>query len=260
MLHSEVCSSTGSVRTAVIADLPFIQEWLKHEVRNGLGFINNLDMIQDACAKKLMTVFVEAEGPVGFLTYGISFDSILQTKSDCQRRGIGRALVEHAIRNEETINNAVLIVQCEPRSSVEFWSKMGFEAHRDGGDFKHQKSIYMQRLSKVVHSHVQGDELEMVTVRVYPENALYSKEPVKPDRVHYVMAKFDENTRTLELAHRVSLAHEPMLKDPVVEVSWSNMDIVMGKAKHEKAQAVGFKRTPNYCGFFLDVITLPEKF
>lgn len=250
----------GSVRTAVTADLPYIEAWLKHEVRNGFGFINNWGMIQDACTKKLMTVFVEAEGAVGFLTFGISTDTILQTKSDCMRRGIGRALVEHAIRNEETMNNAVLVVQCEPLSSVEFWSKMGFEAHRRGEDFNHHKSIYMQRLSKIVHPHIRGDELEMVTVRVYPENALYSKVPLTPDRVHYVMAKVDEKTRTLELAHRVSVAHEPMLKDPVIEVSWSGIDIVMDKAKHKKAEAAGFKRTPNYYGFFLDVITLPEKF
>lgn len=249
-----------SVRTAVPSDLPYIHEWLKHEVCNGVGFINNWPMIQDACAQNRMTVFVDAEGPVAFLTRGICGDTILQTKSDCQRRGIARALVEHAIRYEETSNNAVLVVQCEPRSSVEFWSKMGFEAHRDAEDFKYHKAVYMHRLSKLVHPHVRGDELEMVIVRVYPEKALYPKEPVKPDRVHYVMAKFDEKTRTLELAHRVSVAHEAMLKDPVVEVSWSGMDIVMGKAKHEKAVAVGFKRTPNCCGFYVDVITLPDNF
>ncbi|MBJ2215790.1 MULTISPECIES: GNAT family N-acetyltransferase [Pseudomonas] len=249
-----------SVRTAIPADLPYIQEWLKHEVSHGFGFINNWGMIEEACAQKLMTVFMDSEGAVGFLTRGISLDTILQTKSDCQRRGIGRALVEHAISLEEANNNAVLVVQCEPRSSVEFWSKMGFEAHRDAEDFKHLKAIYMQRLSKVGHPDVRGNELEMVIVRVYPEKALYPKEPVKPDRVHYVMAKFDEKTRTLALAHRVSVAHEPMLKDPVVEISWSGMDIVMGKAKHEEAVAVGFKRTPNYCGFYLDVITLPDKF
>ena len=260
MPHSNVYLSEGGVRTAVNADLPYIQKWLKHEVRNGFGFINNWRMIQEACEKKLMTVFVESEGPVGFLIYGISHDTILQTKSDCQRRGIGRALVEHAIRNEEAQDNAVLVVQCAPQSSVEFWSRMGFEVHRDTENFKHQKSIYMQRLSKKSHTHVRGDELEMITVRVYPENALYSKELVRPDRVHYVMAKLDEKTRTLELAHRVSVAHESMLKDPVVEVSWGGLDIVKGKAKHEQAAAVGFKRTPNYCGWYLDNIAIPEKF
>ncbi|MEN5315371.1 GNAT family N-acetyltransferase [Pseudomonas koreensis] len=240
MSYSEVCQSKRGVRTAVNADLPYIQEWLKHEERNGEGFIHNWHLIEKACANKQMTVFVDAERPVGFLTRSISLDTILQTKSDCQRRGIGRALVEHAIRHEEALNNAVLVVQCEPPSSVEFWSKMGFEAHRDREDFKHNSSIYMQRLSKVVHPHVRGDRLQMVTVRIYPENALYPEEPVKPDRVHYVMAKLDEKSRSLELAHRFSIAHESMLKDPVVEVSWSGWDIVMGKAKHEEAVAVGF--------------------
>lgn len=248
----------GSVRTAVDADLPLIQEWLKREARNGQGFINNWGMIQKACAEKRMTVFIGAEGPVGFLTYGISHDTILQTKSSCQQRGIGRALVEHAIRKEEALNNTVLVVQCEPRSSVEFWSQMGFEVHRDAGDIKHQRSIYMQRLSKLAHTHVRGVALEMVTVCVYPENALYSKEQVKPDRVYYVMAKFDEETRSLELAHRVSVAHERILKDPVVEVSWGGFEIVKGKVKHEQARAIGFRATPNCCGWYLDVITLNE--
>lgn len=53
-----------SVRTAVDADLPLIQEWLKREARNGLGFINNWGMIQNACAEKQMTVFVSAEAPM----------------------------------------------------------------------------------------------------------------------------------------------------------------------------------------------------
>lgn len=248
----------GRVRTAVDADLPLIQEWLKCEARNGHGFINNWGMIQRACTEKRMTVFLSAEGPVGFLTYGISLDTILQTKSSCQQRGIGRALVEHAICKEEALNNAVLVIQCEPRSSVEFWSQMGFEVHRGGGDLKHQRSIYMQRLSTLAHAHVRGDSLEMVTVCVYPGNALYSKEEVKPDRVHYVMAKFDEETHSIELAHRVSVADEGILKDPVVEVSWGGFDIVKGKAKHAQARAIGFRDTPNSCGWYLDVITLNE--
>ncbi|MCF5691278.1 GNAT family N-acetyltransferase [Pseudomonas sp. PA-1-2A] len=248
----------GSVRTAVDADLPFIQEWLTSEARNGDGFINNWSVIQKACAEKQMTVFFTLEGPVGFLTYGISHGTILQTKSSCQQRGIGRKLVEHAIRKEEALNNTVLIVQCEPHSSVEFWSQMGFEVHRGAGDLKQQRSIYMQRLLKLAHMHVRGDALEMVTVCVYPETALNSKENVKPDRVHYVMAKFDEKTHSLELAHRVSIAHEGILRDPVVEVSWGPLDIVKGKVKHEQARAIGFKATPNCCGWYLDVITLNE--
>lgn len=248
----------GRVGTAVETDLPFIQEWLTREARNGDGFINNWNLIQKACAEKRMTVFFTTEGPVGFLTYGISHDTILQTKSSCQQRGIGRALVEHAIRKEEAFNNAVLVVQCKPLNSVEFWSQMGFEVHRGAGDLKQQGTIYMQRLSNLAHKHVRGDALEMVTVCVYPEIALYSKEHVKPDRVHYVMAKLDEKTRSLELAHRVSVAREGILKDPVVEVSWGPLKIVRGKVKHEQARATGFKATPNCCGWYLDVITLNE--
>jgi GNAT superfamily N-acetyltransferase len=258
MPHSKSGLAKGVVRKAVKADLPFIQEWLKLEERDGRGFIHNWRLIQKACDENEMTVFVEAEGPIGFLTYGISTETILQTQSDYQRRGIGRALVEDAIQKEEALNNAVLVVQCEPHSSVEFWSKMGFEAHRDTVDFNHQKSIYMQRLSKMVHSHVHGDDLEMVTVLVYPEHVLYSSEQVKPDRVHYVMARLDVKTRSLELARRVSVARESILLDPVVEIIWGGLDILKGKAKHSEAVAVGFKATPNDCGWYLDAIALPN--
>ncbi|GEM_PF-3979760 len=54
--------------TGTPADLPLIHEWLKHEVRDGFGFISNWGMIQKACAEQEMIVFVTNEGPVGFLT------------------------------------------------------------------------------------------------------------------------------------------------------------------------------------------------
>lgn len=248
----------GRVRQAVKADLPFIHEWLKLEERHGLGFINNWGMIQTACAKKRMSVFTSPEGPIGFLTDGISYNTILQTRSDYQGRGVGRALVEHAIRKEEAMNNAVLIVECAPRSSIEFWARMGFEAHRNAEDIKLREPIYMQRLSKLAHPHVRGDDLEMVTVSVYPEYVQYSKEPVKPDRVHYVLARIDLQTQTLQLARRISVAHEPMLKDPVVDISWSHLEIYRGKAKRAEAAAIGLTRTPNECGWYLDEIKLND--
>ncbi|UXJ50125.1 GNAT family N-acetyltransferase [Pseudomonas citronellolis] len=238
---------------AAAADLPFIYEWLKLEARDGSGLINNWGMIQNACAEQKMTVFLNSEGPVAFLTYGISHSTILQTKSNCQRRGVGRALVEHAIRKEEALNNAVLIVQCEPKNSVEFWSAMGFEAHRDAN---YSNAIYMQRLSRIVHAHIRGDDLDMVTVSVYPESSLYSNDQMKPDRVYYVMAKFDEKSRLLNLAHRVSVAHESVLQDPVIEINWGGFEVFRGKAKHAEAAAIGIKPTPNFCGWYLDVITL----
>ncbi|MBW6123152.1 GNAT family N-acetyltransferase [Pseudomonas aeruginosa] len=247
--------STGIVRLAEASDLPLIHEWLKHEECDGLGFINNWGMIQKACAEQEMIVFVADEGPIGFLTHGISLNTILQTKSSCQRQGIGRALVEHALAEEEARGNAVVVLQCEPKSSVEFWLSMGFEAHRD---CNYSDSIYMHRLSKAQHTHVQGDDLSLVTINVYPEAAQYTRE-VKPDRVHYVMAKFDPNTRTLDLAHRISIASESALGDQVVEIDFGGFEIYKDKAKRPEAAAIGLKPTPNFCGWYLDVITIDSE-
>lgn len=242
----------GAIRQAVDADLPVIREWLKHEERDGLGFINNWGVIQEACAEQQMTVYATDEGPVGFLTHGISLSTILQIRSDCQRQGIGRALAAHAISEEEAKDNAVIVLQCAPESSVEFWLAMGFEAHRERN---YSATIYMQRLSKEVRAHVQGDDLTLVTVNVYPEEVLYSND-CKPDRVHYVMAKLDPVSRTLDLAHRVSVANESALGDQVVEVCLGSLEIYRGKAKRIEAAAIGFKPTPNGWGWYLDTISI----
>lgn len=56
--------ATGTVRLAEAADLPLIQDWLKQEQRNGFGFINNWNMIQNACGEQKIIVFATDEGPV----------------------------------------------------------------------------------------------------------------------------------------------------------------------------------------------------
>ncbi|AZC37076.1 GNAT family N-acetyltransferase [Pseudomonas chlororaphis] len=248
----------GRIRAAVKTDLAFIHDWLVLEARDGEGFVYNWHLIEKALDKGDMTVFTDAGGAVGFLTYGISPSSILQVRSDRQGQHIGRALVEDAIRREEALNNAVLIVQCEPKSSVEFWARMGFEVHRNTGYSDHQDIVYMQRLSKIPHENVRGDDLEMISIRVYPSSVLYSDSGKgTPDRVYYTMARFNADNRTLELARRVSVANEPMLRDPVVEICWCGQ-IFIGKAKHLEAATIGLKLTPNHCGWYLDVINLPD--
>ncbi|EMO9521092.1 N-acetyltransferase family protein [Pseudomonas aeruginosa] len=245
-------TTTGTVRPAEAADLPLIQEWLKYEVRDGLGFINNWNLIQEACAEQQMTVYVTEEGPVGFITQSISYGTILQTKSSCQRQGIGRALVEHAISAEEALNNAVLMVQCEPKGSVSFWSAMGFEGHREAN---YTDAVYMHRLSSRVNPDVQGDDLHLVTITVYPESALYANKQI-PDRVHYVMGKFNPDARTVTLTRRISIANESALDDPVIEINWEGFEIYKGKAKHDGAAAAGIQSTPNGYGWYLDIIEI----
>lgn len=146
----------------------------------------------------------------------------------------------------------MVVLQCAPESSVEFWLAMGFEAHRDRN---YSNSIYMHRISRAKRAHVQGDDLCLLTVNVYPEAALYSH-GTKPDRVHYVLAKPDHNTGAFDLAHRISIASETALGDQVVEVKLCGGEIYRGKAKRQEAVAIGLNPTPNSCGWYMDVITL----
>lgn len=247
------------VRKGRIIDLPFIREWLALEVRGEQGFIHNWRMIEEACSEGQMLVWVDQEGPIGFLTRGISPSSILQVKSDRKRHGIGRALVERAIREEEANDNAVLVVQCEPTTSIEFWKSMGFETQRGS---PHDRIVYMQRLSTKRLSHVTVDEMVLITIRVFAECVLYKESTSHtaiPDRVYHVHGRYDEKTHDIALVHRVAISHEPALRDPVVEVEMDGFEILPRmKVKREAARAVGFVET-DY-GWYIDVIKRSAKF
>lgn len=248
-------SQRRGVRKGREIDLPFIREWLALEVRGEQGFIHNWRMIEEACFEGQMLVWVDQEGPVGFLIRGISLGSILQVKSDRKRHGIGRALVERAIREEEARDNAVLVVQCEPTTSIEFWKSMGFETHRVS---PHDRNVCMQRLSTKRLSHVSDDEKVLVTIRVFAECALYNQNASHtaiPDRVYHVHGRYDAKTHDIALVHRVSISHEPALRDPVVEVCMEGFEVLpRTKAKREAARATGFVQTD--FGWYIDVIKI----
>lgn len=244
----------AKLRKASSPDLPIIRKWLAAEEVDGFGFIHNWGIIENAFAEGVMTVFDGPEGPVAFITRGISYGTILQTRSSHLRRGIARLLVQHELRREEALGNAVVAVQCCPSTSVAFWTAMGFEPHRE----RSSDSIFMHHLSRRINDELIGEDLQSVTIRTYPESALYSKTPMAPDRVYCVNAWHDPQYKTLDLAHRVSIANETALGDVAVEVSWNNRTIYLGKAKREKAMDIGLCPTPNGCGWYLDWIDLSQ--
>ncbi|MCD9030187.1 GNAT family N-acetyltransferase [Luteimonas sp. Y-2-2-4F] len=250
-------SSTTAIRPSTYADLPLIKEWLELEARDGVGFIHNWDLIESATADGEMTVFGDLQSPVAFLTYGLSRGSILQVRSDQKGRGIGRKLVEYAIAKADAIGNAVLVIQCEPKTSIPFWRRMGFVAHRDQDRHGIRDNIYMHRLSTVEHLDVRGDDLQRVTINVYPEWMLYRNgDIVAPDRVYYAMARL-EGDRTLHLDHRVSIVAESLLRDPVIEIELWGCTWFRDKAKRDEARDLGFLPTPNCYGWYADTLELP---
>lgn len=250
----------AGIRSASVSDLDFIHPWLSAERVNGPGFICNWDFIIEAQQEGAMSVFDRGGGAVGFLTRGLCRDSILQVRTDHQGQGIGRLLVEEAVLREEANNNAVLVIQCNPRTSIEFWTRMGFEGHREAHSQEPNANVYMHRILTRAHRDVQGNDLEELSIRVYPERALYGKDGMGlADRIYPVMARINEELDVLELAHRVAIPCESGIGDAVVEVFWGHQ-IFVGKAKHPAAKAVGFNRTPNYYGWYIDQIRLGAVF
>lgn len=176
------------IRDVTEADLAYIGDWLSREERDGKGFIHNWSMIEKAASRGEMIVSTSEERPVAFLTCGLSRDSILQVKSEDKRSGHGRALVEHALQIENARGNSVVVIQCEPKESIEFWSRMGFLPYRDRCGFNNGDNIYFY---KCIDSEmkVSGDALHLVSVSIFPHSKLFGRQDdVFPDRLHYVLA------------------------------------------------------------------------
>lgn len=247
------------LRPADERDLASIRAWLELEERDGEGFIHNWSLIEAAAAEQEMMVLSGADGLVGFLTYGLTLGSILQVRSDHKRRGIGRQLVEHAIRKANAVGNPILVIQCEPKSSIPFWRRMGFVPHRERDHGGPYDSVYMHRVSAMEHAEVCGDDLHRVVIRTYPEWKLYRDgEEVIPDRVYYAAARL-EGDRILRLDHRVCVVHEPALRDPVVEIEVWGRAWFLDKVKRDAANKMGFQATSNGCGWYADILRLPDE-
>lgn len=260
-----VLDAHAHVRGAEPGDLPYIHSWLVKEACGAAGFLNNWEHITSACMDGEMLVWCEDGAPIGYLTRGINLGTIVQVREQDQGRGIGRALVQRALAGEDKVNNAVLVIQCMPERSVEFWRQMGFEAQRPRHQGRIGEAIYMQRLSTVRHQLAGAiEDMHLVVVNTYPEHVLYASNQVSqmpPDRTHYVMAQMTPDARVLKLAHRVSIAQEPALGDPVVEITWGGMPLLKKmKAKRSAAEKAGMKATPNGWGWYLDTVMVPDSF
>lgn len=248
----------GNLRPVDERDLAFIRAWLEFEERDGEGFIHNWSLIEAAAVEREMMVVLGADGPIGFLTYGLTRSSILQIRSDHKRRGVGRQLVGHAIREADAARNPILVIQCSPKSSIPFWRQMGFVPHREREQHGLYNNAYMHRVSALEHTGVSGDDLHHVAVRIYPEWKLYrDSEEIIPDQVHYAAARL-EGDRILHLDHRVCVVREPALRDLVVEIVVWGRAWFLGKVKSDAANKMGFRATSNGCGWYADILRLPD--
>jgi GNAT superfamily N-acetyltransferase len=239
------------IRKANDADLKRIRDWLAGEDAAGVedGFFCNWEVIHRSHLEGELLVYIErlTGEPIGFQLGGLLSPGILQVRSDSRRKGIGRKLVEHCIEEARKNDNPFLFIDCEPRSSIPFWKRMGFSMFKgeNGENFGYRVLSKKYKLPA-------GQPID-VTIRFYSEDRKWN-ERVEPRSSFDVTARRTADG-VIHLPERVSFFERihPNARDVVVEIIADGERLYLDKGKRPEGTRIGIVRVSE--GYYIDQIT-----
>lgn len=241
-----------SIRRAIDDDMRNILEWLREEQRQGRqeNFLCNWSIIEAEHRKKAVLVCVDhkSDSPVGFFAGSLATDAIIEVKYDLRGSGIGRALVERAVKRSKDCDERLLLVECAPITSVPFWKRMGFTLFGEE---------HAYRVLPLKHELPSGAPRVDVTIRFYPEEKKWHPD-VQP--LHsYAPVAVRIRAEEVQLAERVFFFAElhPEARDVVAEVIVGSTKVYSDKVKYPEGEQIGFKRCRN--GYQIDKILLSPR-
>ena len=119
-------SKLWKIRQATDEDVPRILDWLKS---SGSGFLGNSKLIVEGQARNNLVVAVQTsdEQLVGFLLSTDTTMDIMEIKEAFRGQGIGRMLATHGLNRIEQAGRIGVLIQCCPKTSIQFWEKIGFQ-------------------------------------------------------------------------------------------------------------------------------------
>lgn len=125
-------SPRGSIRASTEEDLTLILAWLKEQQAQGEEdtFLCNWNLTEEAHEEGDLLVYFESgsNAPVAYFWGSLNdTSSILEVKASHRRHGIGAHFVEHLVELSRANDEPLLHIECAPESSVDFWTRMGFQ-------------------------------------------------------------------------------------------------------------------------------------
>jgi len=137
-------SESYEVTVASKRDLSVIRRWLNAEFqRDHVGFYHNF--VSTTCGPVWVCKQVGIPSVLGFLSGHLSttpYMNIMQVREKFKRKGIGRQLVSFFLHQAEQYDPLGIEIQCQPRSSIPFWKRMGFvevqRLYQDTGMFHYR--------------------------------------------------------------------------------------------------------------------------
>lgn len=248
-----------SIRRSTDADLAAVLAWLEQQAKDGVqaSFWCNRNLTARAHQNGELLVYLDERSsrPLGYQWGGLVTPGILEVRNDARGRGIGKALVEHSLALAAATGEDLLWIQCEPRSSIPFWQRMGFTLLADKVAHGHplEQGPYAYRVMPRMRGPWEGEATAQVSLEWFSERRKWDK-TLAPVATQVLQATwFDDE---LELPERASFFHRLAEGDTVVRITVDGVEWYCDKAKYEGAESLGVEVCTN--GFRVDTLYRPK--
>jgi GNAT superfamily N-acetyltransferase len=244
-------SIRSRIRRSTKEDLYAIHAWLlDQDARNVPGtFLCNWELTKKQHENgKLLVYFDGTSGQaVAYQWGGLVHPGILEVRQDMRGKGIASKLICHRIRQAYRRNQCILVIQCKPSSSIQFWQRMGFILF----DSKMGENFAYRILQKKLRLPSNGLKID-VAIRFFPEERRRDKK-ISAYSVATPNA-LQTSDGIIHLAERVLFFEElyPDPNDMVIEVEVANQIRFCDKAKYREARDIGVQRCDH--GFYIDCV------
>jgi len=237
---------TGKVRLATAADMAIIKAWLPKD--RSLGTLAaNWNMTMEMFAEGQVSVWEDdaSRKPVAYCWGSLnSHGSILEVQPEHRGNGVGRAMVTFMLENSVADGEPLLEIQVAPESSEAFWQAMGFVTYWSGGYCYGRRVLEFRR-------EVPAGIPRTVVVAFLPGRADWTAD-AEPLAVHQLEGIEVPDQNKIVLPATVAHFHPIGDSDLVIELLIDGHSRYRGKAKYERAAAVGVQRCKN--GFMISEI------
>jgi GNAT superfamily N-acetyltransferase len=218
-----------SFRLANDPDVKRIYSWLlDHERRKVHGsFLCNWNLTQKVHDEKQLIVATIENEPIAYIWEDFG---ILEVREDFRSKGVGKRLVEYAMKHATSIGKYAISIDCYPESSIPFWKKMGFEIYNGN------EALYI--FNKSFDLPVDGTSVN-VEIMFYPEQAKWT--PETPPIKSFSPTAMLDTEGIIHLQYRVvAYVHNGQYNsDAMIKICIDNKEVYFNKAKYEKAKAIG---------------------
>ena len=163
--------SSLKFRISTDDDMKKIHQWLEveYEKNNQTGFLCNWELTQKTHNNGNVLVCVDKSSSNDPIAYMWLDFGIVNVKEEFAKQGVGRSLVEYALKHLSKLGVICVNIQCRPSTSIPFWKLMGFTFYDkilaykiidktlklpDGGSSVHVEIYFYPESKSVSYTHL----------------------------------------------------------------------------------------------------------